>query len=95
MSVLVSDRTESKFEPIIYSTVLHNMLREFMQRNFGIKDLNHFVQLRYAYGKDDVEDFSRYRYLMLTHKKEIDHLVTLYMYSRAASILRRFRLEFR
>ena len=77
MSVLVSDRTESKFEPITYSTELHNMLREFMQRNFGVKDLEHFVQLRYAYGKDDTEDFGKYRYLMLTHKKEIDHLATL------------------
>lgn len=61
MSVLVSDRTESKFEPITYSTELHNMLREFMQRNFGVKDLEHFVQLRYAYGKDDTEDFGKYR----------------------------------
>ena len=77
MSVLVSDRTESKFEPITYSTELHNMLREFMQRNFGVKDLEHFVQLRYAYGKDDTEDFEKYRYLMLTHKKEIDHPATL------------------
>ena len=77
MSVLVSDRTESKFEPITFSTEVHNMLREFMQRNFGVKDLEHFVQLRYAYGKDDTEDFGKYRYLMLTHKKEIDHLATL------------------
>ena len=64
MSVLVSDRTESKFEPITFSTEVHNMLREFMQRNFGVKDLEHFVQLRYAYGKDDVEDFGKYRYLI-------------------------------
>lgn len=77
MSVLAGDRTESRFEPITYSTELHNLLREFMQRSFGVKDLNRFVQLRYAYGKDDTEDFGRYRYLMQTHKKEIDHLATL------------------
>ena len=77
MSVLVSDRSESKFEPVTYSSELHNMLREFMQRNFGVKDMRRFVQLRYAYEKDDIEDFDKYQYLMRTHKNEIDHLATL------------------
>ena len=31
MSVLVSDRTESKFEAITYSIELHDMLIDFMQ----------------------------------------------------------------
>ena len=52
MSVLVSDRKESKFEAITFSVELHNMLIEFMQRNFGVKDLDHFVRMRFAYGKD-------------------------------------------
>lgn len=39
MSVLVSDRTESKFEAITYSVELHDMLIELMQRSFGVKDL--------------------------------------------------------
>lgn len=53
MSVLVSDRSESKFEAITYSIELHNMLIELMQRSFGVKDLDQFVRLRYAYGKDE------------------------------------------
>lgn len=39
MSVLVSDRTESKFEAITYSIELHDMLIDLMQRSFGVKDL--------------------------------------------------------
>ena len=45
MSVLVSDRKESKFEAITYSIELHDMLIDFMQRNFGVKDLDHFVRI--------------------------------------------------
>ena len=51
MSVLVSDRKESKFEAITYSIELHDMLIDLMQRSFGVKDLDHFVRVRYAYGK--------------------------------------------
>ena len=51
MSVLVSKRNESRFEAITYSVELHNMLIELMQHSFGIKDLDHFVRIRYAYGK--------------------------------------------
>ena len=61
MSVLVSDRTESKFEAITYSIELHDMLIDFMQRSFGVKDLDQLVRVRYAHGKDATEDFSRYR----------------------------------
>lgn len=38
MSVLVSDRTESKFEAITYSIELHDMLIDLMQRSFGVKN---------------------------------------------------------
>lgn len=61
MSVLVSDRTESKFEAITYSIELHDMLIDLMQRSFGVKDLDQLVRVRYAHGKDATEDFSRYR----------------------------------
>ena len=74
MSVLVSDRSESKFEAITYSIELHDMLIELMQRSFGVKDLDQFVRLRYAYGKDDREDFARYRYLMQKFKDRVDKL---------------------
>lgn len=77
MSVLASNRTESRFEAIVYSTELHDMLRELMQRNFGIKDLKHFARLQYAYGKDETENYERYHFLMTSHKKELDHLATL------------------
>lgn len=77
MSVIVSERKESKFEAITYAIELHDMLIDLMQRSFGIKDLDKFVRRRYAYGKDDKEDFSKYRYLMNNYKKRIDNLVSL------------------
>ena len=58
MSVLVSDRTESKFEAITYSIELHDMLIDFMQLGFGVKSVDDYVRLRYAYRKDDTEKFS-------------------------------------
>lgn len=72
MSVLVSDRTESKFEAITYSIQLHDMLIDLMQRSFGVKDLDQFVRVR-----DATEDFSRYRYLMLNYKNRIDQLASM------------------
>lgn len=77
MSVLVSKRTESKFEVIVYSIELHDMLIELMQRSFGVKDLDQFVRMRYAHGKDATEDFSKYRYLMYNYKTRIDQLASL------------------
>ena len=77
MSVLVSGRSESKFEAITYSIELHDMLIDLMQRSFGVKDLDHFVRVRYAYGKDPTEDFSRYRYLMQNYKNRIDRLASM------------------
>jgi hypothetical protein len=77
MSVLVSDRKESKFEAIAYSIELHVMLTELMQRSFGLKDLENIVRIRYAYGKDDKEDFAKYRYLMQNAKNRIDQIASL------------------
>ena len=77
MSVLVSNRRESKFEAVTYSIELHNMLIELMQRSFGVKDLEQMVRIRYAFGKDNTEDFSKYRYLMRNAKNRIDHLASL------------------
>lgn len=74
MSVLLGDRKESRYEAIIYADELHNMLIDFMQRGFGVKDLDHFVRLRYAYGKDQKEDFARYHYLMENSKKRVDRM---------------------
>lgn len=77
MSVLVSNRTESRFEVITNSVAWHDMLVELMQRSFGVRDLDQLVRLRYAYGKDQTEDFLRYRYLMNNFKNRIDQLAAL------------------
>lgn len=76
MSVLVSDRKESRFEAITYSIELHDMLVDFMQRNFGVKDLKRMVRLRYAYGKDETEDYEKYAYLMNKYKDRVDSLAS-------------------
>lgn len=76
MSVLVSDRKESRFEAITYSIDLHDMLVDFMQRDFGVKDLKHLVRLRYAYGKDETEDYEKYVRLMNAYKDRIDSLAS-------------------
>lgn len=77
MSVLVSDRKESKFEAIAHAIELHNMLIDLMQRGFGVKDLEHYVRLRYARGKDPEENFAKYRYLMQNYKSRIDQAASL------------------
>lgn len=74
MGVLLSDRNESRFEPIVFSIEIHNMLIELMQRDFGVKDLEHIVQRRYAIGVDDIEDYGKYRALMRGSKERIDYL---------------------
>lgn len=76
MSVLVKDRKESKFEAITFSIEIHDMLIELIQRGFGVKDVDHFVRLRYAYGKDDKEDFSKYRNLMHNFKMHINDIAS-------------------
>lgn len=77
MSVLQIKRTESKFEPISYSMELHKMLREFMQRNFGLKDLGKWVRNRNLEARPYEDEYNKYHYLMYTHKKEIDRLAAL------------------
>ncbi len=74
MSVLVSDRKESRYESIIYSVELHDMLLDLLSRNFGIKDLDHMVRMKYAYGQIESEDFPFYHYQMHKYKERIDKL---------------------
>ena len=76
MSVLASKRKESRFEPVVFSLEIHDMLVELMQRQFGVKDLDQFVRMRYAFGKDKIENFSYYRFLMQNFKVRIDHLAS-------------------
>jgi len=77
MSVLVSDRKESKFEAITYSMDLYFMLVELMQRNFGIRDINNLARIRYAFGKDDKEDVSKYLYLIQNSKVRVNQIASI------------------
>ena len=77
MSVLVSDRKESKFEAITYSIELRGLLIELMQRGFGVKDLNSVARRRYAFGKDDIENPAKYVYLIQSFKNRIDSTSSL------------------
>lgn len=77
MSVLAANRKESKWEPITYSTELHDMLIELMQRNFGVKDLDKFVRMQYAHGKEPTENYAKYNYLMQNFKERIDQQASL------------------
>lgn len=77
MSVLVSKRRLSKLEVISFSVTLHDMLRDLIRRNFGVRDLDQIVRKRYAYGLDKKEDFSFYRYQMARYKKRIDDTAAL------------------
>ena len=72
MSVLVSRRKESKFEPIIFSEELHGMLIKLMQRSFGVKDIEQFVRVEYARGNLKTEDIAYYR-LVMQNSKEVIH----------------------
>lgn len=77
MSVLVSNRKESKLEVLILSNTIHDMLIDLMQRSFGVKDLDKLVRIRYAYGKDKKEDFAKYRFLMHEFKIRIDNKASM------------------
>ncbi len=77
MSVLVSKRKESRFEAIVFSVELHNMLIELMQRSFGIKDIRHVVQMKFAFGKEPTENYDKYLYLMSNFKMRIDQMASL------------------
>lgn len=62
---------------ITYSIELHDMLIDFMQHGFGVKSVDDYVRLRYAYGKDDRENFSKYRFMMQNFKNRVDQLAAL------------------
>lgn len=76
MSVLVSKRTESKFEAITHSVELHDMLIDLIQRNFGVRDIEKFVRTRfaYAYSTSDEDEYVKHRYLMYNFKSRVDQL---------------------
>ena len=75
MSVLVSKRTESKFEAIIHSVELHDMLIDLIQRNFGVRDVEKFVRSRFAYSAEE-DEYAKHRYLMQNFKSRVDQLAS-------------------
>lgn len=75
MSVLVSKRTESKFEAIIHSVELHDMLIDLIQRNFGVRDIEQFVRTRFAYSVEE-DEYAKHRYLMHNFKSRVDQLAS-------------------
>lgn len=75
MSVLVSKRTESKFEAIIHSVELHDMLIDLIQRNFGVRDIEKFVRTRFAYSVEE-DEYAKHRYLMHNFKNRVDQLAS-------------------
>ena len=77
MSVLTTDRKESRYQSIVFAITLQTRLTDFANRDFGIKDLKHFIQLRYAYGKDDEENYSKYRYLLQDCKTQLNKTAAL------------------
>lgn len=75
MSVLVSKRTESKFEAIIHSVELHDMLIDLIQRNFGVRDIEQFVRTSFAYSVEE-DEYAKHRYLMHNFKSRVDQLAS-------------------
>ncbi len=77
MSVIAAKRKESRDEAIAYSIELHDMLIELMRRSFGVKDVDQYVRVRFAYVKDPEEDFAKYRYIMTEAKNQIERTASL------------------
>lgn len=71
MSVLASKRRESRFEVLVFADELRRMFTEFAQRDFGVKDVDQLVRVRYACGKDKIENFARYHDLMRKSKDQV------------------------
>lgn len=77
MSVLVSKRRLSRFEVIHHAIELQKQMREFTQRDFGIKDLHKVARKRFECGIDAYCDFEKYNYLLQTHKRNIDYNMSM------------------
>ena len=72
MSVLVSKRNKSRLNVLVNADTIYDQLIELMQRNFGIRNMKHFVRVQYVYGKIESEDFSKYSFLMNSAKKRLE-----------------------
>ncbi len=78
MSVIAAKRKESDIEALTFAEgELYDKVVDLMQRNFGVRDIDHFVRVRYAYGLDSAEDFGKYRYLLYNAKSEISRALSM------------------
>ena len=77
MSVLAAEQKEAKTEPITFSVKLREELTALANRDFGVKDLDQLVRVRFADGIDKREDFGRYRGLMRNERDKIRDLCYL------------------
>lgn len=83
--VVVSRRTESKFEAVVYVTELNDMLIELMQRGFGVKNLDHYVRVKFAYGDIKKEDFDHYHWMMVEFKRRMNQTASSLTYNVVAA----------
>lgn len=60
MGVIVSDRNLSKCQAVSDAVELKKKIHDLCIRDFGIKDLDHIVRLKYAYGVDSCERKEKY-----------------------------------
>ena len=81
MSVLVCDREESRFEPVMFAADLRETMRGFLKRNFGIKKKAFLVLMQ-----NDPD--GTYRIYLKNHKQNIDELTArVSAYVRAANTI--------
>lgn len=77
MSVLVTDRKESKLEAITFSLELHDILIQFMQRSFGVKNFERIIRSKYGDSTDFGQEMSNSRFLMYRFKVRINDTAML------------------
>lgn len=77
MSVLLTKRNKSHLDVLVNADTIHDQLIELMQRNFGIRNMEHFVRVQYVFGKIDSEDLPRYMYLMRNAKNRLDQTASI------------------
>ena len=71
MSVLASDRPESKLEVIHHAGVMRDMFNQLVLRNFGIRDVGPIARRKYILGKDNTENREKYECLLEEYRGAI------------------------
>lgn len=88
MGVIVSHRHESRFEVLAHAVAMRNLLTELAIRGFGIKNVEHVVRQRYAFGSDQAASVPGYIFLLANHRNRFDFLsAQVVEYIRAANTI--------